>query len=503
MKKIIYILLILSFTYYSCEDLEVKNLNSPDAERALNNPSDIIKLLEGGNLTFFKALVAYYGVHYQVLADQYTTTMDNENLIAFSNEPRQKIPNNKNNDGVYALYYPLYNFSNCIFTANIILELIDNGKKIIIETEGEEGTEEVDKTKEVEAVCYFLKGVSLGYIGAIFDKGFIVNYDTDIDGIEFSNYKEVLEEGLKFIDKSIELTSQIENFSYTYMRKANMDKSRFLQMCNSYAARILISKPRTKAEAETLDYQRVVNYAKKGFTEDFYIETTPNVFYSVYVDWCIYNYWDGSAYIPLDIKVCKLIDNSFPNEYPLDEQTMLGTVSSSDSRINNYYGYTTKLRYLDATVNRSLFSNYKHMRFRDEGKAYVAGFMNPMFLKSELQLILAECYYKTGDLNTACNYINATPRVTEGNMPLAKPTDDIEHILHYEYSIELDLASSFINPWTFMRRNDLLQKGTALHMPLPAYELDNLGIREIYTFGGYDFSFEEGTASTDGWKAKL
>ena len=60
--KIFYIPLLFSFILLSCEDLEVENLNQPDAERALSQDSDLISLIDGTVTDLFSDLIGFYGI---------------------------------------------------------------------------------------------------------------------------------------------------------------------------------------------------------------------------------------------------------------------------------------------------------------------------------------------------------------------------------------------------------------------------------------------------------
>jgi len=69
-----------------------------------------------------------------------------------------------------------------------------------------------------------------------------------------------------------------------------------------------------------------------------------------------------------------------------------------------------------------------------------------------------------------------------------------------EYSVEIHTLGGVSPPWFFMRRHDLLQVGSATMLPVPASELEILGM-EIYTFGGPSFAGQVGTASgANSWK---
>ena len=104
----------------------------------------------------------------------------------------------------------------------------------------------------------------------------------------------------------------------------------------------------------------------------------------------------------------------------------------------------------------------------------------------------------TNQLNEAKNLLDNSPRVTVGELPTVELTESaIRDAIFYEYSVELDLASTIGTQWFFMRRHDLLQKGTPLHYPVPATELELSGV-DFYTFGG---DSAEGTASgANSWR---
>ena len=104
----------------------------------------------------------------------------------------------------------------------------------------------------------------------------------------------------------------------------------------------------------------------------------------------------------------------------------------------------------------------------------------------------------TNNLAKAKELLDKSPRVSVGKLPVVNSNEaDIEKALFYEYSIELDLASTIGTQWFFMRRHDLLQKGSPLHYPVPATELELTGVG-FYTFGG---SSKEGTATgANSWK---
>jgi hypothetical protein len=131
-------------------------------------------------------------------------------------------------------------------------------------------------------------------------------------------------------------------------------------------------------------------------------------------------------------------------------------------------------------------SPYFHERYMDqsfEADICCTGRM-PYVLAAESDLIRAEAIVRThGNKQTAADLINNT-RVGRGKLPpiLATASDDefYKDIL-YEREVETDATDGF--GFFALRHEDELQAGTLRHLPVPATELENLGL-PIYTFGG-------------------
>lgn len=121
----------------------------------------------------------------------------------------------------------------------------------------------------------------------------------------------------------------------------------------------------------------------------------------------------------------------------------------------------------------------------------------PEFRKAENDYLLAEAAVKTGKIHEAAGIMNASARVTRGKLPpLPAEEGKILEAIHYERMVEL-MVSGFGIQYFQMRKEDKLQKGTMLHLPIPGKELEVMHM-EYYTFGG-----TEGKPGTDysigGW----
>jgi SusD family. len=153
------------------------------------------------------------------------------------------------------------------------------------------------------------------------------------------------------------------------------------------------------------------------------------------------------------------------------------------------------------------FSQWQHVRYfftSFENGTDLLGTL-PWVLPAENDLLIAEALVRTGgDKARAATLINKT-RVGRGGLdPLtgASSNNDLLAAIFYERDIELmntgagqawfdrrriDPSLTYNglpigNTWAF-RGGSGLQKGTPRHLPVPAKELETLGI-PVYTYGG-------------------
>ncbi|KYG71239.1 hypothetical protein AWW68_18700 [Roseivirga spongicola] len=480
------LIMILAFT--SCEDLEVENLNEPDRARALSDPGDLISLMKSGTLDSYWGITTSWGTHFHLMADQITTTNKSRQFWDFAEEPRLRLQNDPNYGGLGALTSPWSNLNSAVVSSNAVLSYINDGNTFVDENDN-------DITKQMEAGALFAKGFAQGYLGVIFDKAYIVDFDSDLGNLELQPYTALIDEGIANMQAGLAAANAAPNFKYDLMVNVDMDITEFTKYANSMLARIASQEARTSAEAATLDWNQILTWANNGFTEDFYIETSPGNWFNSTIDWAGYVLNSGAGYLPTDLKVAHLADPvNIPQVYPATG--VLDQADSPDARFEQYFTYTTDFGYLRPERNRGIFSNWYNSRFMTNNTMSEAGDQNPQFLLAEIQMLKAEANMRLGNNVAAAAAINNSPRTSVGGLDPVLPTDDLTYILHYEYSIELDLAAGSTTQWAFMRRNDLLQEGTPFMFPIPATELEATGL-ELYSFGGIG---QEGGAVGNGWK---
>lgn len=505
-KQIFTFWALLSLT--ACESVDFDDPSTLTNEEAVEKIKCFsYSLVTSSVQTVFQTTTSNAGNHFSLLADQSTNTNGASNYWYYAREPRMRIINSSSERSYSASLNLLYsNFYQANLNATKIIDIIENQGTKAFDDSG------ADRTEDCLIGAYYAKGVAQGYLGVIYDRGIIVDDISQNERSYPNSYKELVENGIRLIDKSISLAENSSNFKFDFLQGVTISKTEFLQLANSIAARILSSIARDKEEAAALGdsyWQRILSYAEKGLQADFLITTVSGGYYNSMVNDQTYIN-AGYARIPVDIKIPYLADNTgtYPNYYPLDN-TVLGPITSDDQRFDKYFGYTPGYGILMESRGRGLFTNYYRKRWATSSNSLnVPGAVNPYLLAEEVRLLKAEAKLWLHDYAGAAALLNegAASRKSNGQLPdVAANETALIDALHYEYAIEIDDAGGVFVPFSFMRRNDLLIGGTPTEYPIPQLQLELIG-EKLYTFGGKDYIGERGiygelaTAKDTGWK---
>ena len=499
-KKIIFgLLLSLLLVYSGCRKIdEVTNQNNPDKVTVLASPEDLVGLSGGIINNWFQVTQEYDGLALAlwVAADHGTCSWGNAAMKDISSEPRATW----NNDPAYAyantsreFYIGLYNVLS--LSTDILSQIINEG----VEIEGE-GIAEM-----VKAVSRFGQGISLGYIGLVFNQGFIVDETVNLetDQIPPVPYTDLVNAAIGYLDKCIELC---DNNTFTLpaewipggLTYTNVELGK---LANSFAARIMVYSARNKAENEgrSTDWNKVKDYAKKGVDFTFEPLADDITWFSLYQTYSVYSGWGR-----VDMRVIHMLDPVQPDYFPAsgsyDDLPNQGVASSDDARLDSDFEYLATCNFKPERGYYH-FSSYRYKRL-DE---YLSTWTEPMaeMRKWENDLLIAEAELRTGNTQGAIDILNNPDgaRISRGQLaeiPAGAAKDVVEDAIFYERTIELYLTGCGI-PFFDMRRQDMLQKGTPLHFPIPGQQLDVM-LMPQYTFGGVDNADGINT-SNGGWNA--
>lgn len=521
-------LLALVLVISSCADLSVENLNQPDRERALSSDSDLISLLEGSTSDVFFYITVYYGVNINAYADMMTTTNMVNSWWVFTDQPRRPMPNAPTFSDLFVNSGLWGQFNSGVQTANTLITNIQvDGNTIVIDG--------VDRTDEVLANAYFLRGISKLYLGLIYDQGYNIFEDTNLGELELVPHGEITEAGLLDIEDAIARAKTVTNFVWDVLPTPDTyNINQFETMANAFMARGLAAKARTNAEAAAMDWQRVLDYANKApggdnapAQMDGVIHETVGSYeyYNNLMDWSAYQVGQP-GYLPPDIMAMHTLDPNYPTDYPTDAGVFLeeGDWNPVDPR-SDYYGFTSQRFAMSADRNKALFNQYYY--FREAGNSNSWGQTGQpyiWYLAAETDYLKTEAYLRMGNKIMAAQTLNQSPfgsgqtdfspdlpqkalgnmaenGISGGNTISPTASDaEFQFALLREYTVEISLMGGIGNQWSFMRRWDMLQEGTPTHYPIPADELEITG-RAFYTFGGVANAGQPGTASgANSWK---
>ena len=184
----------MAFAFYSCEDLEVENLNRPTFAET-NDPTQVFATVGGllngihySSHTYDEPLIAFFNA-----ADVGTASWGNFGMRDISSEPRvayTNTPSYSNRLAVENYYLNLYGYLSIANDALLVIKADENGK-----------VQEPDMCK---AVAYYTQAYTLGHVGMFFDKGFVVTENTDLTGeMNMLPYSEVIDSAVAICDKVI------------------------------------------------------------------------------------------------------------------------------------------------------------------------------------------------------------------------------------------------------------------------------------------------------------
>ncbi|MBL4560768.1 MAG: RagB/SusD family nutrient uptake outer membrane protein [Labilibaculum sp.] len=495
--KILYIIPIFLLAFVSCEDLNVENLNSPDTETVLSD-SDGIESITAGLFKFWFSVghdASYsFGTETPAramwyMADCGTVFWSNFGAVDLSMEPREAYINDVTYPyhWVGEAYYK--NMYDVLTSSTDVINILDNGMQI-----GGNG----EDTDMVKAVAYFTQGLANGYLGLIFDKSVLISTIDDYETMEFSSYKDVVAKGIEQIEKAIEICENSEFILPTsWIPGDEWSNVELARLAHSYIARLLVYSSRNLTQNSQVDWTKVLEHTEKGIKKDF-----APLGDGVAGSWKSYFHMKtaASGWGKIDMRIVNMLDPNIPSTFPesglYTDLPNNGLAISDDQRLNIDFEYNTENSRPDRGYYR--WTTYRYKRLDDYINNNGINKRIIDFRLSENELLMAEAKYNLDDYEGAATLINNGTRITRGGLAaIGNTKEEVWNAIWYERNIELILSGIGIEYFD-MRRFDQLQKGTMLHFPVPAQQLQLIPA-EIYTYGG-EFGVPGEDISIGGWK---
>ncbi len=472
----------------ACNNLDVTNPNQPDVKRALSSPADVKSLAQSTIRSWYMTTVSagpddngdvapyIFGC---VTSDVCTMNYGNFGARFNNLEPRIPYGNISSGGDRFVAQTPWdYNYGT-IGATNDVLRAV---KTLSLGS--------ADETEQYKEEAQFAQAASYTYISMEFDKAFVVTENSDpATPPSLVPHTEVRDSTLRMWNDLIAASAQ-HDYTYAITDLPSPDgaltSKKINRIANTMAAMTLAYHARNPAQAATVDWAKVAAYADKGIGTgsvgaafDVVVQEDGNQWWSYLV-----GYGDLPDWVRTDHRVINRMNPAVPAKYNGQDPPQ-GT--SADSRYTSDYGYVPPPI---GDPGRGIYmqSDFYHKRYafaNNESTNPLVGNL-PYLLAAESDLIRAEALIRSGgSIQTAADLINKT-RVGRGNLVPATAADGSATLLSYisyERDVEITNTSGTTLYWRRAVTDQPIQAGTACQIPIPAKELETLGL-PIYTFGG-------------------
>ncbi|MBS1631675.1 MAG: RagB/SusD family nutrient uptake outer membrane protein [Bacteroidetes bacterium] len=469
--------------------LDVQNQNDPDFATVLSNGNDVKTLAGGLFVSIYYGEHSYNGINMMlaVAADNASCSWGNAGMRDMSWEPRDHAWDNSpaygNRGYTKTTFDAMYAAIN---TASQVMKALESGV-------------EVENDAQVKAFAKFAQGVAYGNLALIFDRAFIIDETKTVEPkLESAvDYKQVATAAIGYLNDAIAFCAASFTIPKTWLgTAADLSNNDLKALCNTMAARILAYLPRNKTELAAVNWAQVKTYADAGINSDFNVINDNYVnFYDEAGDYLVANGWGV-----VDMYTVHMMDPVNQPQHWDDTPAFpypAASVSPIDQRLNTDFEYIAA-NWFQVARGYYHFSSYRCARY-DAMYVNATG-PKPEVMKAENDMLRAEARAYTSDLAGAAAIINASTRKTRGNMPdVAANLTDIVDAIHHERFVEM-FTSGVGLQFFEMRSLNLLQKGTPLHMPVPAGTQETLSAtKPFYTFGYLKNADGIGTSNA-GWR---
>jgi hypothetical protein len=521
---------LLAFGTTACLDLEVKNENQPDINRALSEPSDVEQVIATSfNIWIGTFNSTDFSRPFTQLADELTSTITTR-TVQWSEEPRFPFNNDPQGDPVWIPRRPWDNFSECIANTNDGLRAIKNG--MILQTINAGEAEAADNTDRGYVFAKIMQGLCIGTLGLTNDLVAIATEDTVIpqgyddqrnwEREHLQDHTQMTQVAVNSLEQAIARAETGVQFvtPLTWINQNQYNNQQMIELAHTLIARFLVYSPRTPAERAAVDWQKVLFHTERGLTYDWGVTLQSGI--RTLGDWLGLVTNTGSSQFRQDIQYLGGADQSGAYQTwlatPLRDRLPF-TIVTPDRRVTGttpttngaYFRYMSSLSIFN--VDRGTYNQSHYQWYRRANSAY-GGFTSStgfyaMATADENRLLRAEALIRTGDVAAAIPLINVSrqrtvrvgttvfaqnlpPLLANGDVPEVNgecvprrksgACGDVMDALVWERKMEL-MGQDPVRTLADHRGLGLLEPGTLVHWPIPGRYLVSL-LMPIYTHGG-------------------
>ena len=247
----------------ACQELEVTNPNEPDRDRATRQPAATESFVASSFRPWWRRAGHddYPSWAFSTMANEITSGFADFGQLELSAEPRSAWNNSPVNARNLVTEGPWYDLYAAISAANDGAAAIENG--LIITNQ--------QNTDRTLAFAKFMQGLSHGYLGLYFDSAFVVDESVQLDTItepQLRYYPEVIAAAIQQLDSAIAIASRNDfSFPSGSWMFVDMTADEFVQLANSFVARLLVYSARTPAERAGVDWAEVIARIDAGIED--------------------------------------------------------------------------------------------------------------------------------------------------------------------------------------------------------------------------------------------
>lgn len=496
---------VLLLATIGCQDITVDNPNEPDRGRALQQPLSAESFVASAFRSLWPVIGHddYPSWAFSTMANEFTSGFADFGQLEVSAEPRTSWNNSPVSARAAVATTPWYGLYRTISSVNDVLVAIQGGLVVVDPT----------RTARSKAVGKFIQGVSQGHLALYYDSAVVLHERMLADTITapvFQGYRAVADTAIAQLDGAIAAAQAGPAFTLpveAWLFQA-MTRDQFVQLANSYAARIIAYTPRTRAERDAVDWARVIQRVDAGIKTDFAPTAQREILFD---DWK---------------RLIARVRSGPPSDFGRPSYHVLGPADSTNGYVNYLatpvanrvaFRITTKDRRIHAATGPTVPGKYvgynasnifqiargtyrfSHYFYRRNGTTDTWE-VGPQLAVSvtEMNLLKAEALIRLNRAAEAVPLINLT-RVANGELPpvtIDGPPDapgcvprkqngacgSLWDALRYEKRIEL-LGNDGITAFFDARGWQTLSQHTFVQLPVPGRELEVLR-RPLYTYGG-------------------
>ena len=493
-------------------NLEVENPNAPDAQRAFVDPAGLSQLLGGAVRTWVDTRAEYFGpLTMTAMADNYTASWNNTALRFYSSvgvECASRCGWNNSATAPEAAGGPSiegqwYGYYTVLSSATDVLRAIENGVCFDTNCAADNTLTSRNKT-----IAKMLQGMALAGIALVYDKGFIVDEQTDLTAVaslDFSTREEIRDAALgKFNEAHTEAAARTWTTPPEWHGVGggrSYTNTQIRQLIRTMQAELLAMFPRNSAENAQVPWAQVATFASQGissgtpFDWEFFIDLASSANNSDFapLDW-VKGWGNSIGTMRVDTRVAAMLTANHAHPWPEPNGNPCPTISA-DRRVgdgswgpaDNFNGFATRAATANAGTDFACSGvaifpaargqyhqsnlahiRYNHLAYSGENLPQFDGTgQDPFYTRWMNDLLWAEGLIRSGNPVFGAVRINSS-RVGRGGLPPltgAEGTAALLTALHYEQEIEF--MGQGATPFFNRRRIDGLVAVSYTHLTLP------------------------------------